>query len=526
MNVIKHLYLVEFEWSDDLFYRGGIGLEKREQWGTRTGFVLAAIGSAVGLGNIWRYPYIAYENGGGAFLIPYLFALLTAGISILVLEYAIGQKMRGSSPLSFRRLSKKWEWMGWWQTAIAFVILTYYIVIIGWAISFTYFSFGKQWGNETETFMLEQYLQFTSVSDNIWKIGGINWTVFGVVTLAWVITYFIMYRGIRKGIEKASKVLLPLLLVMLIIITIRGVTLPGAQLGLNALLEPNWSAMKDPKVWINAYGQIFFSLSIAFGIMITYASYLPKRSDLSNNAFIAAFTNSSVEFTAALAVFGALGFLAHSQGVPVEDVVSSGIVLAFIVFPEIINQLPAFGELFGIVFFGVLSIAGLTSVISIAEVCVSAVMEKFDLTRRKAVSYVCGLGFIGSVLYSTNAGMGYLDIVDGFINNYGIVLAGLIEIILLGWFFKLSTLRDHVNQLSDIKIGAWWVFSLKYLTPLVLIGMTGYNLYQELFVEHYGGGAYTLSQLVTFGWSVAFAVLILGFLFQWMNWKNEKRLEK
>lgn len=501
-------------------------MEKREQWGSRAGFILAAIGSAVGLGNIWRYPYIAYENGGGAFLIPYIFALLTAGIAILVLEFTIGHKMQGSAPLSFRKLSQKWEWLGWWQTAIAFFILTYYIVIVGWAISFTYYAIGSQWGSDTKEFMLGQYLQYADVSENIWQIGGLNWTVLGVVLFAWIFTFIILSFGIKKGIEKANKILLPLLAVLLVIITVRAVTLPGAEVGLNSLLQPNWSAMKDPQVWINAYGQIFFSLSIAFGIMITYSSYLPRRSDLTNNAFIAAFANSSVEFIAALAVFGALGFLATSQGVPVDGVVESGIVLAFVVFPQIINELPALNDLFGISFFGTLAIAGITSVISIAEVCIAAVREKFNLTRQTAVNYVCGIGFLVSLIYTTRAGLGYLDIVDRFINTYSIVLAGLVEIILLGWFFKLSTQREYANRLSDIQLGSWWEICLKWITPIVLGAMSLYNFYQELFVSPYGGGDYTTGQLIAFGWSVSLAALVLGFVFRAIQWSNEKGLEQ
>lgn len=498
---------------------------QREQWGSRVGFVLAAVGSAVGLGNIWRYPYIAYENGGGAFLIPYLFALLTAGISILILEYAIGHQKQGSAPYSFFRISGKMEWLGWWQTLIAFVIMTYYVVIVGWALSFAYFSFGLQWGNDTEGFMLDQYLKFVGVSDNIWQIGGINWPVLLIVTLIWLIAFVVLFSGIKKGIERANKILLPLLFIMLLIITIRAITLPGAAAGLNALFEPKWSQLANPQVWINAYGQIFFSLSIGFGIMITYSSYLPKKSDLANNAFIAAFTNSSVEFIAAIAVFGALGFLAASQGVPVENVVQSGIVLAFVVFPQIINQLPALNDLFGFLFFGSLFIAGFTSLISIAEVCVAAVQEKFRLTRKQAVSWITGLGFVISIGYTTYAGLGYLDIVDRFVNNYGIVIAGLVEIVLLGWFFKLATYREHVNLVSDIQIGYWWDICLKVITPLVLIVMTGYNLYQE-FLKPYGDGAYTTGQLFTFGWLVAIAILVISFFIQRIQWKNEERFEQ
>ncbi len=500
-------------------------MEEREQWSSRAGFIFAAVGSAIGLGNIWRYPYIAYENGGGAFLIPYLFALITAGIPILILEYAIGQKMRGSAPLSFRRLSEKWEWLGWWQAAICFFIVTYYMVIVSWALSFTYFSLGRQWGEETQGFMLEQYLGYTEVAGNIWNAGGLRWQVLLPVIIMWAVSYWILFRGIRRGIQTATTILMPILIIVMIIITIRGVTLPGAAAGLNALLEPNWSAMANPRVWVNAYGQIFFSLSIAFGIMITYASYLPKNADLANNGFIAALSNSGFEFLAALGVFGALGYLAMLQGIPIEEVVQSGVVLAFIVFPQIINELPALNDLFGVLFFGALTIAGLTSAISIAEVCITAIKEKFSLSRTTAVNWVCGLGFLGSLVYVTHAGLGYLDIVDAFVNNYGIVLAGVVEVILLGWFFKLATLREHINQVSDLKIASWWDFCLKIITPIVLISMGAYNLYNELFVQHYGAGDYTLNQVIVIGWGAAIAAFILGFVFQRLRGKSGEEVE-
>lgn len=496
-------------------------MEKREQWGTRYGFIMAAAGSAIGLGNIWRYPYIAYENGGGAFLIPYLFALLTAGIPILLLEYAIGHKMRGSAPLSFRRLNEKWEWLGWWQAGISFFIVTYYTVIIGWALSFTYFSFGRQWGEDTEGFMLGNYLGLTDVPEGSW-FGGFQWNVFVPVVIMWALIFFIMFRGIRGGIEKANKILMPILIIMMIVIVIRGVTLPGAGAGLNALLEPRWAEMANPTVWVAAYGQIFFSLSIAFAIMITYSSYLPKKSDLANNGFIVAFANSGFEFLAALAVFGTLGYLAMVNGVGVDEVVGNGIILAFVIFPQIINELPALNDLFGVLFFGSLAVAGITSAISIAEVCITAVREKFNLTRNKAVYWVCGLGFLVSMVYVTSGGLTFLDIVDNFMNQFGIVFAGVVEVIMFSWFFKLSLLRNHINELSDLKVGTWWDISLKYITPLVLIVTGGMNIYGEIFKGPYEG--YPLSQVISFGWVIAIGVIVLAFIIQRLQWPKEVSL--
>ncbi len=168
----------------------------REQWGTRLGFLLAAIGSAVGLGNIWRFPYVAWENGGGAFFVPYLFALLTAGVPLLVLEYAIGHRMRGSAPLSLRRLHPRAEWIGWWQVAVCFLISSYYAVVIAWAAGYTWFSVGTRWGDDPEAFFFESYL---GVSD-AGTFGGFRLGVLIPLILVWALTLAVLSGGIRKGI--------------------------------------------------------------------------------------------------------------------------------------------------------------------------------------------------------------------------------------------------------------------------------------------------------------------------------------
>src|SRR5699024_9207126 len=191
-----------------------------------------------------------------------------------------------------------------------------------------YLAFGTQWGDDTAGFFTGEFL---GVSDSFWQLGGLQWKVLLPMVLAWGIVFWILLRGVRRGIEVAAKILLPLLIVLLIIIVIRAVTLEGAAEGLDVLFTPDFSALGDPGVWIAAYGQVFFSMSIAFSIMIAYASYLPHRTDLSNSAFIVGFSNAGFEFLAAIGVFAVLGFLAVSQGVGVTDVAGSGGVgLAFI----------------------------------------------------------------------------------------------------------------------------------------------------------------------------------------------------
>lgn len=499
-------------------------MEERSQWGTRAGFILAAVGSAVGLGNIWRFPAVAYENGGGAFLIPYLFALLTAGIPILIMEFTMGHKYRGSAPLTFRKINKKSEFMGWWGVSVAFVIATYYSIIVAWAMSYSYFSLTLAWGDDTKTFFEGDYLQAVGAGE----IGSFVPGILIPLILVWVVVLGVLIQGVKRGIELANRIMIPTLVIVFLIIVLRAITLPGALTGLNAFFEPDFSQILNPSVWIAAYGQIFFSLSIAFAIMVTYSSYLPKKSDITNNAFITGFANSGFELLAGIGVFSILGFMATQQGVPVSEVVEGGIGLAFIVFPQIINEFPAFNEFFGLLFFISLVLAGLTSLISIIETYVAAIVDKFNTTRTKAVIFGGGLSAILSLIFATQGGINVLDVTDHFINNFGVAILGLVEVVLIAWVFrKLGVFKSHANAISDIQIGSWWKISLGLITPLVL-GFMMYGLLKENITRkfatdtgNYGG----FSDTVIFwnGWAIVIGVLIIGIILSLFKWKKPSK---
>ena len=506
-------------------------MENRSQWGTRAGFILAAVGSAVGLGNIWRFPYVAYENGGGAFFIPYLFALLTAGIPILIMEFTMGHKYRGSAPLTFFRMAgKKAEWLGWWAIFVSFVISTYYAVIIAWAMKYTVYSFNQAWGDDTGGFLFGSVLK---LSETPGEVGGLVAGVAWPLLLVWVIAFIILFAGVKKGIEVANKIFIPTLVVIFLIVVIRAVTLDGALLGLNAFFEPNFDQLGNPKVWVAAYGHIFFSLSIAFAIMITYSSYLPKKSDITNNAFITGFANSAFELLAGIGVFAALGFMAAQQGVAVSDVASAGVGLAFVVFPQIISEFPGMNGLFGALFFLSLVLAGLTSLISICETYVAGFSEKFGITRNKAVTFGVGIAAIISFLFATNGGLYFLDAADYFINQFGVAAIGLIEVVAIGWFFKkLPLFENHANAISDIRLGAWWQICLKFVTPLVLgymmFGLLKMNLLREFEGENNITGnyeAYSNAFILYCGWFVAAGALILGFVFTALKWNKNTNVD-
>ncbi|TDE10878.1 sodium-dependent transporter [Jiangella asiatica] len=489
--------------------------QQREQWGTRAGFLMAAIGSAVGLGNIWRFPYVAYDNGGGAFLLPYLVALLTAGIPLLVLEYAVGHRYHGSPPLAFRRLHRRATTLGWWQVAICFVIAAYYAVIIAWAVRYIGFSIGQDWGDDPEAFLLGDFLQ---VGDPGWVtsyVSGVLWPLVAV----WTFVLVVLALGVRRGIERANRVFIPLLVVLFLVLVVRALFLDGAGQGLNALFSPDWDAITDGGVWVAAYGQIFFSLSVGFGIMITYASHLHGRSDLTGSALVAGFANSSFEILAGIGVFATLGFMAAANGVAVDDVAEAGIGLAFIAFPQIISTLTSGAGLFGVLFFASLVIAGITSLISIVQVMVSAVQDRTGMRRVPAVLTVGGsVALVSVLLFPTAQGLHYLDVADHFINQYGIVLAALVVVVVVAWVLRrLPMLQAHANLTSTVRLGAWWQVALGLVTPVILAWMLWDSLRQE-FEENYAG--YSGEFLVSVGGGVALGAIAVGVLLSLFPWRG------
>lgn len=361
--------------------------DSRESWSARSGFIIAAIGSAVGLGNIWRFPYVAYENGGGAFLIPYLIAIFAAGLPLLFLDYAVGHKYRKAPPTAYKKLMNS-EALGWWQVMVTLLIGIYYASVLSWAGSYMFYSIGQQWGTDTEKFFFTSYLQ----NGEGLALGFVPTLFIGLV-IVWAVVMFILYGGVKKGVELSNKIFIPLLLILFSILVVQALRLPGAVDGLNAFFTPNWEAMTNYKVWLAAFGHIFFSLSVGFGIMLTYSSYLKRKTNLTGSGLVVALANSSFEILAGIGIFAALGFMAYSAGSSVDEVVSGGIGLAFIVFPKIISSLGAGGDLFGFLFFASLTVAGVTSMVSILQVPIAAFQDKLGWSRKRAVTIIAGFSY-------------------------------------------------------------------------------------------------------------------------------------
>lgn len=493
---------------------------KRGAFSSRRVFILAAIGSAVGLGNIWRFPYVAYENGGGAFIIPYIIALLVAGIPFLYLDYAMGHRNRGSAPLSFARLRRGTEFIGWWQVGICAIIAIYYAAIIGWALRYMIFSFDKGWGDDPGAFFGGDFLQAADPSEGITFdfVPGILIPLL----IVWIGTIVIMAMGVEKGVGATSVIFIPVLLVVFVLLVLRALFLPGAIEGLNALFTPNWSALTETGVWAAAFGQIFFSLSIGFGIMITYSSYVGRATDMTGSGAVVGFANSGFELLCGIGVFSALGFMAQASGQGVHEVASGGIGLAFIAFPTIINEAPA-GVLIGVLFFASLILAGVTSLVSIVEVVISAVRDKFDMTRMTATMVVTlPIAVVSVLLFSTTSTLTVLDIMDNFINKFGILLVAVVSMIVIAWVARaLPSFVRHLNRYGSVSVAGWWVPLVSVITPILL----GVILVMELtdtLKETYGG--YPAWMVNVFGWGVAVLVIVVGLLVTLVKWRPDTPL--
>jgi NSS family neurotransmitter:Na+ symporter len=490
----------------------------------RTAFIFAAIGSAVGLGNIWRFPAVAYDNGGGAFILPYLVALLTAGIPLLFLDYAIGHRWRGSAPAAWRRFRRWTEFIGWWQVLIALIIALYYALILAWATNYTIFSLDQRWGDDAAGFFGE-YTQALGGAEATVSFDYVPAVLISMLVV-WLAVIIVMALGVQKGIAASSVIFIPLLVVMFVILVVRSLFLPGALDGLDAFFRPHWAALLDPKVWIAAYGQIFFSLSVAFGIMLTYASYLKKKTDLTGSGLVVGFANSGFEILCGIGVFSALGFMAQAQGVQIDEVVASGVGLAFIAFPTIISEAPA-GALIGVLFFGSLVLAGFTSLISIVEVVIAAVQDKFGLARVSSTLLVCvPIAVVSTVLFSTTMGLPLLDVMDKWANEYGIVAAALVSSLIVAYVLRgLPTLRDHLNYRGSFHIGRWWYACVAVIAPLVLGVSLVISTIDLLTADGIYEG-YPAWFVLVFGWVMAIGLVVIAIALSLIPWPAGSNLHK
>ena len=438
----------------------------KNEWGSNLSFLLAMIGSAVGLGNIWRYPYVLYSNGGGAFFIPYIVAILIMGIPFLILEYGVGYNFKSSFPKAVKSISKKWEYLGWFLPVAVFMILIYYSAILGWDGFYVIISAFKGWGADPNAYFTGSFLQ---ANDTLGGLGTFVPFVAIAMLVGWVIMWVISHTDLEKGLGRVSKVLVPLLFAIMIFIVLFSLTLPGAGIGLAELYNPDWSLLLNFNIWMAAFGQMIFSLSLGMSIAFTYASYTKDDSDLVSNALWVTEANCGFENFAAIGVFSILGYMSLQSGVAVPDLVTQGTGLVFIVYPTVFNVLGDWASVIGPLFFFTVYLAGLTSILSTIEPLSFSIQNKFGWSRNKTMTILCVFGAAVSMIYATAMGSYILGIADTFVNQIAILIGVIFECIIFAWIFKAENIIPKLNAKSkSIKLGKWWLVVVKYVLPIFI----------------------------------------------------------
>ncbi|HDR00098.1 MAG TPA: sodium-dependent transporter [candidate division WOR-3 bacterium] len=480
-------------------------MDQRGQWDNRAAFILAAVGSAIGLGNLWRFPFKCYEHGGGAFLIAYVIALITIGIPLLLLEFSLGHRFRLAAPSAFRKVGRAFEWVGWWAVLVGFVIVTYYAVVMAWAVVYTGFSVTQAWGADPAGFFYGEVLGLTG---GPFELGGVRRPLLIGLGISWTLIILAIWKS-AKTVSKVVYLTVVLPWALLIIFIIRGVTLPGAAAGLHYYLAPIFGHLLNPALWGAAYGQVAYSVSIGFGIMIAYASFLPRRANITSSAVIIAVADGLTSIAGGFAVFGTLGYYAQLKGLPVTEVLKGGPGLAFITYPEVISQLPM-ARVFGLLFFLMLLALAVDSAFSLVEAVAAAVRDKWGLGHRASNFIVGGIAVSLGLIFTTGAGLYWLDIVDHFMEHFGLIAVLLVECIVLGWFHKTDQLRKHLNSVSKTQLGDWWPWFIRIVCPVILAALLTNGLVRELGRPYEG---YPIRALVIAGWGVAALLPLLSILF-------------
>jgi neurotransmitter:Na+ symporter, NSS family len=432
----------------------------QEQWQSRIGFILAAIGAAVGLGNIWRFAYVAGENGGGVFLLTYLCFVIVIGWPLVIAEIAIGRRSAGDTVTAIEAAggSPRWRVGGWILVVGALLILSYYSVIAGWAVRYFVGALtGGLW--EATAHGYGQYFEefiANGIEPIIWQ------------ALILVVSGFVVAGGIQQGIERLNMVLMPLLALIVAGLAIFSLTLPGAGAGVRFLLAPDWSAFGRPSLYLAALGQAFFSLGLGMAVFITYGGYLGASTRIPGAAATVVAGDTLFALVAGLAIFPAVFALGGDP--------AAGPRLAFVTFPQILLQLPG-GSLVGPVFFFLLSAAALTSMISLLEVAVTYAVNRLGVPRTLASWGLTGivllLGVPSALSYGlldgmTLRGLPILDAIDQGISNLLLPIGGLLVAALVGWrMARTHALADA--DLADSRFGPAWLWAIRVLAPAMIV---------------------------------------------------------
>uniref|UniRef100_A0A8C1WTG3 Transporter n=1 Tax=Cyprinus carpio TaxID=7962 RepID=A0A8C1WTG3_CYPCA len=488
---------------------GGDENKARGNWSNKLDFILSMVGYAVGLGNVWRFPYLAFQNGGGAFLIPYLIMLGLAGIPIFLLEVSLGQ-FASQGPVSVWKAIPALQGCGIAMLIISVLIAIYYNIIMCWTLYYLFDSLKgtlpwatckNEW-NTVECLFVRRLIYFVDlicfktvfqlkqetfstynvlhISKGIEYPGDIRWPLAACLFLAWII----VYASLAKGIKSSGKVVYftaTFPYVVLVILLIRGVTLPGAGSGILYFITPKWEKLNDAKVWKDAATQIFFSLSAAWGGLITLSSYNKFHNNCYRDTLIVTCTNSATSIFAGFVIFSVIGFMAHELKVPIESVADEGPGIAFVVYPEALTRLPL-SPFWAIIFFLMLLTLGLDTMFATIETIVTSVSDEFPKYLRKhkpLFTLVCCLSFfvLGFPMI-TESGMYMLQLVDTFAASYSLVIIAIFELIGISYIYGLQRFCEDIEMMIGFQPNKFWRICWAFVTPTILTFILALSLYQ------------------------------------------------
>ncbi|GAA06673.1 sodium-dependent transporter [Photobacterium leiognathi] len=429
----------------------------RGNWSSKIGFVMAAAGSAVGLGNIWKFPYTAGENGGGAFVAIYLLFVIFIGFSVMLTEFAVGRKTGLSAVGAFKTTDRRWTFVGIMGVLSGLLIMGFYPVVGGWAIAYIY---------KISTGLLSQP---TAIGDSFSGFIADPMQPLFWMGLYLLLNIFVVIRGVSGGIEKAGKILMPLLFIILIIVSVKGLTLPGAMAGLEFLFKPDFSKI-DSSVVLAALGQAFFSLSLGMGCMLTYGSYLRKKENLVQTTAMVTAMDTGVALLAGIAMFPAMFAFSMEP--------SAGPGLVFVVVPQLFAEMGGIGFILALLFFIGLSVAALTSSVSLLEVVVAYLIDEKGFSRVTAVisasivmALLCilaslSIGGLGPKLFDTGA----FDIFDLLTDKIFLAVGGMLVCLFAGWRLDRSELKKEITNDGKVSFPLFnlWYALIKYIIPVAI----------------------------------------------------------
>ncbi|XP_051887830.1 sodium- and chloride-dependent GABA transporter ine-like [Pristis pectinata] len=468
----------------------------RETWSRRLEFTLACVGCAVGLGNVWRFPYLCYRSGGGAFLIPYMVMVLLCGIPLLLMEYTIGQYTSLGPVHALAKICPLLKGVGMATVVISFLLCTYYNVIITWALYYLFNSFrstlpwqscNNTWnivencsagfpGNATHLKSASQQFfdyRLLEMSNGIEELGSIRWNLFGLLILAWIIVYFCIFKGVKStGKVVYFTAIFPYLILMILLIN--NVQLPGAKDGILFFLTPNWSKLLEVQVWVNAAAQIFNSLGIGFGSMLSLASYNKFNNNILKDTVVVAVINSVTSIFAGLVIFSAIGYMSYLHKLPVENIATDGPGLVFVVYPEAFVTMPI-ASMWATFFFFMLLCLGVDSQFAMVEVMVVSLMDswgknllRFFRCKEMVVLAVCFVAFLLGIPNVTEGGIYFFQLMDHYTAVVSLMFLAFFEVIAICWCYGVHRLSANYKEMLGAPPNFFFKLCWCIVSPLLV----------------------------------------------------------